>query len=67
MTKRLLSLCLAAALLLSLTACGKDGAKEDSSLATTTATVTTTTAAPQNPVYYVTANKLNVRSEPNTT
>ena len=68
MTKRFLSLCLAAALLLSLTACGKDGAKEDSSSATTTtATVTTTTAAPQNPVYYVTATKLNVRSEPNTT
>ena len=69
MTKRLVSLFLAAAMLLTLTACHKDGAEGETPPTTTStaAATTTTTVAQQNPVYYVTVNKLNVRSEPNTT
>ncbi|MBR3778974.1 MAG: SH3 domain-containing protein [Clostridia bacterium] len=67
MTKRLLSLLLVSILLLTLTACGDKGGKKDTPATTTTTTAVSTTAAPQNPVYYVTATKLNVRREPNTT
>lgn len=67
MTKRLLSVLLVCALLLTLAACGKKGGEGDADKDATTTVTTTTTAAPQNPVYYVTATKLNVRSEPNTT
>lgn len=66
MTKRLLSTVLIGALLLTFTACGKDGGEGDPSDTTTTTAAASTTAAPQNPVCYVTATKLNVRSEPNT-
>ena len=68
MTKRLFSVLLAAVLLVTLTACGEKSGEGDPSVTTTATTVeTTATEAPQNPVYYVTATKLNVRSEPNTT
>lgn len=65
MTKRLLSIFLVCVLLVTLTACGAKPADEKKKETTTTVT-TTTTEAPANPVYYVTATKLNVRSEPNT-
>ena len=68
--KRLLSLLLVAVLLLgTLTACKKDGIQKNPVSTTTAADAaqsTTTTAAPQKPVMYVTATKLNVRSGPGT-
>lgn len=64
MTKRLFSIFAASVLLLTLTACGAEGGKGDDSVTTTDTVTTTATSA--NPVYYVTATQLNVRSEPNT-
>lgn len=64
MTKRLLSMLLALAMLMTLTACGED--KKEEPAPTTTTTTTPSSAAPQYPTYYVTATKLNVRREPNT-
>ena len=67
MTKRLLSIFLAGVLLLTLAACGDKAEEKKDATETTTTVTTTTTEAAKNPVYYVTATQLNVRSEPNTT
>lgn len=62
MTKRLLSMLLAAVLLMGiLTACGDDKKVEKKPTTTAKKSTSTTSAFP---VYYVTANKLNVRREP---
>lgn len=63
MTKRLLSVLLAALLLVGgLTACGADKKKPNPPATTANKSTTTTTSA--FPVYYVTATTLNVRSAP---
>lgn len=68
--KRLAIVLLVAVLLLgTLTACKKDGVTKNPVPTTTAAPIiqtTTTTAAPQRPVMYVTATKLNVRNGPGT-
>lgn len=67
MTKRTLAVLLTAVWLLgTLTACQLFGQESDETVPTTTATEGTTTAAPVFPLCYVTATKLNVRSEPTT-
>ena len=68
MTKRLFAVLLTAMLLTgSLTACQLFGTRTDEEQSSsTTVETTTTTAAPVFPLCYVTATKLNVRSEPTT-
>ena len=69
MTKRMMALLCAAVLLLGvLTACsfGADSSEEDATTTTTAEETTTTTTTVVYPLFYVTATKLNVRSEPST-
>lgn len=67
MIKRLVSFLLAAVLLCTLTACGDDKKQEEKKSTPSKQPTVPYSSTPQKPTYYVTANKLNVRREPNTT